>query len=487
MAEPKEQNVAENNILREPVNVAQLSVPTIVAALHENAIAKSDAKSKGVKVVNSAIDNESGKASLKSAGEHIISVLPLEDGKDVEKAVAVEVIKAYVQWFVGPDLANKVTDKTVKSLAESPDGSANESIGKFMTFSEFLLEDSAEEDEFGEDGDEDDDDSADEESEGDSAEEDEDGEDADEDDDEDGEGSEGEGDDESGDEGNDGGEEGSGDDSESGKGSSGAPGYYIPYSLKVEGLKQTALKDTLKKFASDLFDKVGFKIKGSGLFGSGGEIDVSVKKIKDAIKGIFGAIDPKKLKEGVRKEIGNKVEDPSIDILEKADIYKKYEKSLDPQAKAQISKAEYSLVISGKEKVPEKPTFNKRNIADIVQSSIAGLYKKFKNKVTKNDVILIQVQDNGENDSVAEMAKKLLKIADLEKLLDGKHTYEEIANKIKAALDPLAKDKKKLLKNPLAAGCVKAWEKFYEKHKEKRLKKGYAGKDGKGHDDAEAM
>lgn len=135
MAEPKEQNAAEGKILREPVKVAQLSVPTIVAALHENAIAKSDAKSKGVKVINSAIDNESGKASLKSAGEHIISVLPLEAGKDVEKAVAVEVIKAYVQWFVGPDLANKVTDKTVKSLAESPDGSANESVNKFMSFS----------------------------------------------------------------------------------------------------------------------------------------------------------------------------------------------------------------------------------------------------------------------------------------------------------------------------------------------------------------
>lgn len=296
-------------------------MPTIVAALHENAIAKSDAKSKGVKVVNSAIDNESGKASLKSAGEHIISVLPLEAGKDVEKAVAVEVIKAYVQWFVGPDLANKVTDKTVKSLAESPDGSANESASRFMSFSKFLLEDSAEEDEFGEDGDEDDDDSADEGSEGDSAEEDENGEDADDDGEE---GSEGEGDDESGDEDNDDGEEGSGDDSKDGKVASGASGYYIPYSLKVEGLKQTALKDAMKKFASDLFDDIGFKIKGSGLFGSGGEIDVSVKKIKDAIKGAFGAIDPQKLKDGVRKEIGDKVEDPHIDILEKTDIYKKY-------------------------------------------------------------------------------------------------------------------------------------------------------------------
>lgn len=130
---------------------------------------------------------------------------------------------------------------------------------------------------------------------------------------------------------------------------------------------------------------------------------------------------------------------------------------------------------------------NKRNIADIVQSSIAGLYKKFKNKVTKNDVILIQVQDGNENDDIAEMTNKLLKTTDLDKLLDGTHTYEEITSKIKSVLDPLAKDKKKLLKNPLVAGCVKAWEKFYDKHKEKRLKKGYAGKDGKGHDDAKTI
>jgi len=77
---------------QEAANVADLSIPTIIAALHENAVNKANAAAKGVKVINSAIDNESGKAGLKSAGEHIISVLPLKPETPVEKKTAIEVL-----------------------------------------------------------------------------------------------------------------------------------------------------------------------------------------------------------------------------------------------------------------------------------------------------------------------------------------------------------------------------------------------------------
>ena len=75
--------------------------------------------------MNSAIDDASGKSVLVSSGQHIISVVPTEatakkEG-DVPKNTAVEALKTYVQWFVGPDLAKKVNDKTVKSLTEAPD------------------------------------------------------------------------------------------------------------------------------------------------------------------------------------------------------------------------------------------------------------------------------------------------------------------------------------------------------------------------------
>ena len=86
MADTDKDNKEERQAsAQEAVNVADLSVPTIIAALHENAVNKSNAASKDVKVVNSAVDNESGKASLKSAGEHIVSVLPLKPETPIEK------------------------------------------------------------------------------------------------------------------------------------------------------------------------------------------------------------------------------------------------------------------------------------------------------------------------------------------------------------------------------------------------------------------
>jgi hypothetical protein len=70
-------------------------VPTIITALHQNALAHSDAASKNVRLLNSAI-NEKDDGKLKSAGEHIISVVPLKEGEPVEKKTAIEVIKQYV-------------------------------------------------------------------------------------------------------------------------------------------------------------------------------------------------------------------------------------------------------------------------------------------------------------------------------------------------------------------------------------------------------
>ena len=50
---------------------------------------------------------------------------------------------------------------------------------------------------------------------------------------------------------------------------------------------------------------------------------------------------------------------------------------------------------------PKKPIFNPRIIADIVTSSIKGLFKKFKNAITKNDVVFIQDFADEKKDSEA--------------------------------------------------------------------------------------
>lgn len=78
------------------VNVADMHVSTIIAALHQNALDKCGAESKNIKVLNSAIDDKDGKASINSAGEHIVSAIPLKEGEKIQKKDAVEVLKKYV-------------------------------------------------------------------------------------------------------------------------------------------------------------------------------------------------------------------------------------------------------------------------------------------------------------------------------------------------------------------------------------------------------
>ena len=76
-------------------------------------------------------------------------------------------------------------------------------------------------------------------------------------------------------------------------------GYYITYNLKVEGMKNTALKDAMKKAAKTFFDDLTFK--ASGLFGGGDSF--SIKDIKDKFREAFGPIDPDDLIEQVEKEL----------------------------------------------------------------------------------------------------------------------------------------------------------------------------------------
>jgi len=59
------------------------------------------------------------------------------------------------------------------------------------------------------------------------------------------------------------------------------------------------------------------------------------------------------------------------------------------------------LFIKIDEDDPKKPVFDRRIVADIVQSSIKGLFKKFKNKITKNDVIYIHNYQDIHGDSKA--------------------------------------------------------------------------------------
>ena len=432
---------------QEAPQVCSLSIPTIIAALHQTALAHSNAASKNATITNSALEGDGKDAKLASAGEHIISVIP-NDGGVLQKADAIALLSEYVQWFVGPDLKKKVNDSTVKSLTEAPGSKKNESK-KFMSFGKFLMLE-AEEDDLaaadelfsGEEGGEGEKSAEGEKEEDKKPEEDK----------KDGQPEE-----------KDGSKEGEVDETKESK-----TGYYIAYNLKVEGLPQTALKDAMKKFAKTLFDDM--KITASGLFGGGDSF--TVKDIKDAVNDIFGPIDPNDLVDKVEKEINN-IRNPNTDtaqvqVRDKTTLISDLGKNIDAAQKQKISSADYSLWIKLQEYDPKKAIFNPRVVADIVQSSIKGLFKKFKNKVTKNDVIFIEDYADIHDDtkSLEQLNKSVPTPQEFTKLMLARNmNVAKVWAQIEKDLDTIAKNKQ--IKNSiLASGCVKIWEEWKKNHKD---------------------
>ncbi len=114
-----------------------------------------------------------------------------------------------------------------------------------------------------------------------------------------------------------------------------------------------------------------------------------------------------------------------------------------------------------RESDPKKPHLNPRTVADIVTSSIKGLFKKFKNSITKDDVIYVpNFSDSHEN------------IAGSKKLYNNVPTIQlmqNIANKSKNANDWYARVEREFDKMhndpnfddvPLAVRCYKVWVDF---------------------------
>jgi hypothetical protein len=91
---------------------------------------------------------------------------------------------------------------------------------------------------------------------------------------------------------------------------------------------------------------------------------------------LFGGIDPNDLKDNITKSLKKYSDNIKVEALSKEKIMRLYKKKLDVKQKAAIDAAETSITIQ----VPkdEKKELNPRIIADIVTSSIKGLFKKFK-------------------------------------------------------------------------------------------------------------
>lgn len=419
----------------------KLSVPEVIAALHQKAIAA--VADKTLRIANSAIESDGKQTKLNSAGQHIISALPTEEGKLVEKEAALKALQTYVQWFVGPDLAKKVTDKVILPLGGGE--AKNESV-KIKSFMDFFLESLNEADDEAEEAtDQEDSDDADEE---DDAAEGTDGEDASE------ESPEGEDADSETGEGNGEGasEEGGVQTDENGKES--APGWYIAYDLKVQGLKETPLKDAMKDFAVKFFDNI--KLTASGLFGGGDTI--TGKDIRKQFHDLTH-VDHKKLAENVSDYLSKKfpnVKEIDVKARDSKTLYREVKSSpqLTKDDKAAITAAAYCIWIKVKEENPQKPFLNKVKIAEAIKKSMAFFRIGKKAQITKDSIIKIEnFVDTNDDESFANNAKRpdasvikeLLNKKEYQPDKKGNLAYTsglELFNKIKKLFASISKNKK---------------------------------------------
>ena len=432
----------------------KLSVPEIIAALHQKAVAA--VSDKTIRIANSAIESDGKQTKLNSAGQHIVSVLPAEDGKMVAKDLALASLQTYVQWFVGPDLSKKVTDKVILPLGngEGEGGTTSESA-KPISFMELFLESLNEADDDAEDvADQEDSDEADEED--DPSEE------------GDGESVDNAGErEEDADDASDGDEEQEIDD-----GKEYAPGWYIAYNLKVQGLKETSLKDAMKDFVVKFFDDL--TITPDGLFGSGKAI--TGKDIRKQFHDLKH-IDHNKLAENVSQYLSKKfpkVQELDVKARDSKTLYREIKSypSLTKDDKAAITAAAYCLWIKVKEDNPQKPFLNKVKIAEAIKQGMGFFRIGKKAKVTKDSIIKIEnFTDVNDEQSFANNAKR--PDASVIKELLNKKEYKgdskgnldytsglELFNKIKKLFAGISKNKKAMEeeKNKEAMAILKKLE-----------------------------
>lgn len=457
--------------------VANLHVSQIIAALHQNAISKcKDELGDKFRIVNSAIDDAGNNPVLNSQGEHIISVIPTDNAAKKNIAVplesAVAALKKYVHWFVGPDLAKKINEKNIGVLGDSNDKSntagksksvldkqdeqlhdLDESSRPFMTFSQFLREqdeqdqDEQQKQEINKQSQEKDP-SKPENKEQDSKQ----------------------------------------DKDQDKKKNPNAKlqkidmsdtiyesqlGYYIVYEMKVEGLKKETKEDAMKSMRKSIVNYLGnffddVKITASGLFG-GGE-SFTVKDVKDKLRNTFGPIDPDELARNVEERINKKFKGASphadVEIKNKRTLIPDLGSFISGKEKQQIESADYSLWIKLDYTDPKKQVLNRGAIADIVQASITGLWKKFKNRIKADDVIYIKnYKDIHAN---TEKIKKLYNNTpspnDIQARIDKARDLNDAVSKIKKMFERIISDKDRD-DCDRAERCSQLWDNFYKENK----------------------
>lgn len=453
MADPKQnidsqssQQKQSNKKPNEKVDyrLISLSIPEIISALHQKAIASCPPD---LRIANSAIEGDGKTAKVNSAGQHIISILAVKEGDKVKKSSALEPLQNYVKAFVGPDLAKKVTDKTLMKLGSDEEKIPTENQDKAKTkendkdksedkkdknssekssadnktpetpikkesndfdiksFQKFLVEDCGMNFLFEEQNDK----------------------------------KEKENDEE-------------------------AIGWYIAYNLKIEGLKESNLKDSMKDFALSFFDNL--KITASGLFGGGQEL--TGKDVRKSVHNLMH-VNYEKLKDNffklLKRDYPIASKDAEIDVTDPKSLLRRLGNTkLSKDEKSAILGANYSLMVKYKEEDPSSPILNKKRVADLIRKSIQGFRFGTKLNTTADAVIKIENFEDHVNsrEAKAEIAKLPSAIV-ITKLLSKDNFKLADALNIVAKQFKTAERNKKSLEQEEVRTAIDLWKAYFNK------------------------
>ena len=338
-----------------PKSVCDLDIDDVFVQLHLKALKES----KGTcLIVNSAFEGEGNNVEFYGPGKHLVSAFSNEKSSTIAKATAFAGIKTYIQWFAGPDVANKLSENDLQII----DNGKNESItSKIPSFLQYLKEEAEE---------------------GSS-------------------GSEEEKPEESP-------EEAPEEKKDDGKS---ADGYYVAFVIDVKGRKFGKWKDIFKRFFSDLSNKLrGLKV-GIGLSThsfkmNGKSMDISGSTtLGSMLDKVLARIDPAELVQKFNEEYKKKFTQSrgTSDVFDKNTIVKYLKGKLDSKQKAKVQKADFSLCLKIHKDDKSRKLVDANIVAELVNKAIKSKYKMLRNGVSKTDVIFINSYSENDKSKAKEM------------------------------------------------------------------------------------
>ena len=157
-----------------------------------------------------------------------------------------------------------------------------------------------------------------------------------------------------------------------------------------------------------------------------------------------------------------------VDIRDKNTLLRdlKGKKGFDTDVKDAIGGANYSVTIQAEESDKQKKFLNLRVVADLVTSSISGLFKKFKNEITKDKVFLIPnfIDDNlkkGDKQSIRALEIKIPKPEEVNQAVTTNiKALGKLVSDLGNKFDEVEKDKY-FKSSENAQKIVSFWKKFY--------------------------